>query len=154
MSSIRTLHPTKAVKKVEATMSIVTLAELEAEELVGGEHRPSVGAAFRKVVAALVSVGITEDERVEVGLHLEGKTGSIILAALEGDSHSDDDTGPGEIREGGGSPSEAADPKPSTQPRAKASSESRRIVGRLVRVRTRDGSHVVTSMGEARRRSG
>lgn len=159
--SIRALHHTKAVKQIEAAGSIVELAELEKQELEGGEHRKTVADEFKSRAAVLVAAGVPDDVQLEVMAILDGKTGSIILAALEGDSHSDDDTGPGEIREGGGSPSEAAGHLASAVEsftrgaallRGGPAKPRGRIVGSLVRARQPDGTVKVLGMAELRRR--
>src|SRR5690606_31101065 len=106
--SFRSTHFRKAAEQILETTSIVELARLEAEELAGGSHRPSLVEEFT-AQAGRLSPGITEAEHLEILEILDGKPGSIVLAAIEGDSHIGDGIGPGEIREGGGSPSGAAD---------------------------------------------
>lgn len=145
--SFRTLHFSKAAKQIEAAESIIELARLEAEELEGGEHRPSLISDFESRARALAGiVGITDDEHLHVLDILDPvKDKSIILAAIEGDSRDDDDTGPGEIREGGESPSEAADLPIATAPTPqRPAAAHRRNGGRLVRSRRHDG-RVATS---------
>lgn len=159
--SIRALHHTKAVKQIEAAGSIVELAELEKQELEGGEHRKTVADEFKSRAAVLVAAGVPDDVQLEVMAILDGKTGSIILAALEGDSHSDDDTGPGEIREGGGSPSEAADhlasavesfTRGAAMLKGSPTAQTSRVRGRLVRRRHPDGTVTVAGLIDFRRR--
>lgn len=176
--SFRATHFRKAAEQIEETTNIVELAKLEADELAGGEHRPSLVAEFTTRARALAETA-TEDEHLQALEILDEHRGkSIVLAALEGDSRSDDGTGPGESREGGESPSEAADsehgvlavssaqaelappPDPEARPKPRSNSSPKpsrepgrgRPVGRLVRRREPDGTVTVTGLGNLRAR--
>lgn len=169
MASFRSLHQRRAAKAIAETGSLLELAKLEAEEIAGGEHRPSLVDDFTARARTLVAAGVSEDQHIEVLEALDGVSGSLILAALGGDSHGDDDTVSGETRSGGESPSEAAEmgvesapaslfdgpakpaPMASPKPRAAAPQASRRPMGRLIRQRQPDGTIRVLGVADLRR---